>query len=113
MIVDKIKLSGFIGHAFVVSTGEKVSLLFPLNCSGGFTPLRLYKICVFQKIRCVVSCAIEWSSLLSFQFACSGVSHAIAVSTGTNQSFTLCVVFSCSSKMVEEGVPLLLNHLKV
>src|ERR1700684_1315556 len=68
------------GHE-VALTGAKVSLLSPLK-DGGCKPLNLYNVCVFQKIRCVVSCAIEWFSLLSFQLACSGVKPAIAESTG-------------------------------
>ena len=79
-------------------TGENVSLLSPLKASG-FTLLNLSRICLFQKIRCVVSCAIEWLLLLSFQLACSAVKPATAVVGGTNQSFTLCVVLSCSSKI--------------
>src|SRR5579871_823587 len=70
------------------STFVNVSLLSPLNASCS-TPLNLSSDCLFQKIRCVVSCAMEWLSELSFQFACSAVNPAIAVSAGTNQSFTL------------------------
>src|SRR5215831_19817908 len=93
-------LSNLLTVAFqeFLSTGENVSLLSPLKAAG-FSPLNFASTCSSQKIRCVASCAIEWFSLLSFQFACSGVNPSIATLGGTNQSSLSCVVRSCSSKI--------------
>src|SRR6516225_7386498 len=87
-----------VAFQLLSSTGEKVSLLSPLKASG-FVPRNLSSDCLSQKRRCVVSWAMEWLLLLSFQFACSGVSPLIAILAGTNQSSVLCVVLSCSNNI--------------
>src|SRR6266496_3974103 len=75
----------------------KVSSLFPLYFGGG-SPLNFASSSEFQKIKWLTNCPTEWFPLPSFQLACSAVSPSTATLAGTNHSFWLWVVRSCSSR---------------
>src|ERR1700722_16406115 len=76
-----------------------VSLLSPLNF-GGSCLFSFASDSVFQKTRWFASWPIEWLPLLSLHEACSAVRPATARLGGTNQSCVLCVVWSCSRRML-------------